>query len=119
MVDFAGYANKVTKKLDSIKELVPDIGAQIQADFNKFSNELNAGKLGAKAADVIGDATAGITLDIPYVDRILGATISPNRFSENLDARPTFFDECLPPFQLAPCRRSLRFAWTPMRCSMR
>ena len=102
MVNFAGYANKVSKKLENIKELVPDIGAQIQADFNKFANELDVGKLTAKAADVIGGSTAGITLDIPYVDRILGATASPNRFSANLDARPGPVGQKIGPGQLVP-----------------
>lgn len=100
--NFNALRNNITKKVSSMKDLVPDIAGQIETDFKKFTNEIDnftSGSIGNILSDLglnDGSAIGKVT------DRIFNATANSRAYSNNFDSKPGSIGTKIKPGQMVP-----------------
>jgi len=100
--NFNSLKNNISKKVDSIKELVPDIAGQIEADYKKFTNELDGFANGA-VSSLLSDLGLSDGSAISKVtDRITSATANSRTYSNNFDSKPGSIGTKIKPGELVP-----------------
>tara|TARA_R110000851_G_scaffold293410_3_gene447951 strand:+ start:2278 stop:5397 length:3120 start_codon:yes stop_codon:yes gene_type:complete len=100
--NFNGLRNNIARKVNSIKELVPDISSTLEGEVSKFTNELASFDFTKSAINVLGinDGTAVSSL----LSKLNGpgATADSFNFKSNLSAKPGPIGTTNKPGELVP-----------------